>query len=164
MRLLFIRHASAVPSGTPGIADEDRPLTPEGEARFRKAAVGLACLASRPDLILTSPLPRARRTAEIAAEAWGDVPVVPTDELATGRFDGIAQLLGQHPAEAKLVLVGHEPTISALLARLVGSSREEAFAFRKGAAALVELDGAFSDGGRLLWFLSPKALRAIADS
>src|SRR5712691_2564228 len=71
MRLLFIRHAIAVPRGTPGIPDDERPLTPDGEKRFRKAARGLARIAAPPEILLTSPLPRARKTAEIAAQAWG---------------------------------------------------------------------------------------------
>ena len=67
MQLLIIRHAIAVPRGTPGIPDEDRPLTPEGEQKFREAAEGLAKLVDRPDALLTSPWLRAKQTAAIAA-------------------------------------------------------------------------------------------------
>ncbi len=49
MQLLIIRHAIAVPSGTPGILDEQRPLTAEGEARFRECARGIATLVAPPD-------------------------------------------------------------------------------------------------------------------
>ena len=69
MRLLIIRHAAAVERGTPGLGDDDRPLTPKGKSRFRAAAKGLARIVARPDVLLTSPLPRARQTAEIAARA-----------------------------------------------------------------------------------------------
>ncbi|HSD65172.1 MAG TPA: histidine phosphatase family protein, partial [Vicinamibacteria bacterium] len=73
MQLLIIRHAIAAERGTPGIPDEERPLTPEGETKFREVAKGLARLVARPDALLTSPLLRARQTAAIAAEAWGRI-------------------------------------------------------------------------------------------
>ena len=63
MKVLIVRHAIAVPSGTPDIDDRDRPLTPRGRKRFRKAAQGLACILPRPDALFTSPLPRALETA-----------------------------------------------------------------------------------------------------
>ena len=70
MKLLLIRHAPAVRNGSAGIRDGERPLTPRGRARFRLAARGLARIADRPDVLLTSPLVRARATAEIAAAAF----------------------------------------------------------------------------------------------
>jgi len=87
VKLLLVRHAAAVPRGMPGIPDDERPLTPKGRAKFSAAAKGLARIARRPDVLLTSPLPRARATAEIAARAFKRI----------------------------------EPTLSALLARLLGS-------------------------------------------
>src|SRR3954470_5009214 len=68
IRLYLVRHGIAVPHGTPGIADDDRPLTDEGEKRMKQVAKGLRHLGVQPDRIVTSPLPRARRTAEIVAE------------------------------------------------------------------------------------------------
>ncbi|MGH7321735.1 MAG: SixA phosphatase family protein, partial [Candidatus Rokuibacteriota bacterium] len=87
MKLLLIRHAIAVPRGTPGIPDDHRPLTPKGERRFRKAARGLARIMRRPTALLTSPLPRARRTAEIAAKAWGRIKPTTESALVSGSVD-----------------------------------------------------------------------------
>src|SRR5437879_13275072 len=84
MRVLIIRHAAAVPSGTPGIADDDRPLTPKGAAKFRVAATGLARIADRPDVLLTRPLPRARATARSAARASKRLAPRPVPPLAPG--------------------------------------------------------------------------------
>lgn len=67
MKLLLVRHAAAVPRGTSGVSDDERPLRPEGKTKFLAAARGLARIAHRPDVLLTRPLPRARVTAEIAA-------------------------------------------------------------------------------------------------
>src|SRR5216683_1910264 len=131
MRLLIIRHAAAVPSGTPGIADDDRPLTPKGEAKFRLAANGLARITDRPDVLLTSPLPRARATADIAARAFKRLEPRVEPALAHGGVEAILAALGHQPREATVAIVGHEPVLGALLARL-------------------------------LWFLKPKILRALA--
>ena len=71
MKLYIVRHAIAVPRGTPGIPDDDRALTEEGRTKMRVNALGLRALNFLPELILSSPLPRARETAEILLEAFG---------------------------------------------------------------------------------------------
>ena len=162
MRLLIIRHAAAVASGTPGIADDDRPLTPKGKARFRAAAKGLARIVARPDVLLTSPLPRARETAEIAARAFERLEPRIEPALASGRVDQIVAALATTPRDATVAVVGHEPVLGALLARLVGAPLGEAFAFKKGGAALVDLPAGPLAGGRLIWFVKPRILRDLA--
>jgi phosphohistidine phosphatase len=159
--VIVIRHGIAVPPGTPGIPDDERPLTGRGRRRFHRAARGLARIADRPGVLLTSPLPRARATAEIAARAWGRVEPQDEPALARGRIADITALLGRLPPEATVALVGHEPTLSALLARLLGCGRAEGLALRKGGAALVDLEGTPGEGGRLIWYLTPKILRAL---
>ena len=162
MKLLLVRHAAAVPGGTPGIPDGDRPLTPKGKAKFTVAAKGLARIARRPDVLLTSPLPRARETADIAARAFKRIEPTIEPALAHGSLDGIVAVLGAHPAGATVAIVGHEPTLSALLARLLGAAHGERLAFKKGGAALVDLPDGPTGQGVLLWFLKPKVLRALA--
>jgi phosphohistidine phosphatase len=163
MRLLIIRHAPAVPGGTPGIADDDRPLTPRGRARFTRAARGLARVVDRPDLLLTSPLPRARATAEIAARAFGRLEPTPEPSLAHGTPAAILARLARCPARATIAIVGHEPTLGALLARLLGAADGARLAFKKGGAALVELPDGPRGPGRLVWFVKPRILRTLAD-
>jgi phosphohistidine phosphatase len=161
VRVLIVRHAIAVERGTPGTPDDERPLTAEGERRFRKAAKGLSRILRRPDLVLTSPLPRARRTAEIAARAWGSPEVHDDAALAGGDFEAMASLIDSHRDKRLIALVGHEPRLSELLACLLGSPHGERLEFRKGGAALLELPGAASEGGSLLWFLPPRLLRLL---
>jgi phosphohistidine phosphatase len=163
VRLLLIRHATAVPGGTPGIEDDERPLTGRGRRRFRAAARGLARIMDRPDVLLTSPLPRAAETAEIAARAFGKVEPRHERALARGGVEGILTLLKRQPAKATVAIVGHEPVLSQVLARLLGSGRAERFAFRKGGAALVDLPGDSVSAGQLVWFLRPRILRSLAD-
>jgi phosphohistidine phosphatase len=161
MRLLIIRHAPAVPRGTPGVPDDERPLTAKGDKQWRRAARGLARVARRPDVLLTSPLPRAARTAEIAARAWRKVRPTQTPALAEGSFDAIAGALAQYPSDCVVAVVGHEPDLSGFLARLLGSPHAGRLTFRKGGAALVDVPGEIGDGGALLWYLSPRILRRL---
>jgi phosphohistidine phosphatase len=160
MRLIIIRHAIAVPHGAAGVADEDRPLTPEGEAKFREAARGLARAFDRPDALLTSPCRRAWQTAAIAGAAW---KIEPTEAkaLAGGTFEEHAALLDAYPKDATVAVVGHEPYVSSLLARLVGARQPERLEFKKGGAAVVDLPGRLAEGGSLVAYLPPKVARKL---
>jgi phosphohistidine phosphatase len=162
MRLLIIRHAVAVPRGTPDMEDDERPLTSKGRKRFRTAARGLATVLKRPDALLSSPLPRARQTADIAAKAWGKVSVTDTPALAGGTFENLAVALAAYGPKDTVAVVGHEPDLSELLARLLGTPHADRLTFRKGGAALVNVPGPLQEGGTLVWFLTPRLLRTLA--
>lgn len=161
MQLLIIRHAIAVDRGTPGIPDEERPLTPEGALKFREAAKSLARLVDRPDALLTSPWLRAKQTAAIAGGAWGQLEPKETAALASGSFEELAAVLDRYPDDATVAVVGHEPWVSALLARLLGTRHDDRLTFKKGGAALVDVPGRLAEGGSLAWFLPPKVLRRL---
>jgi phosphohistidine phosphatase len=137
MHLLLIRHAIATPAV--GTRDEDRPLTPEGEQRFRDTARMLARVAQKPAAILSSPLLRARQTAAIAAQAWGDIRPKVVPALADGRWPEICRALAAHDDADTVALVGHESWLSTLTARFLGSRR----------------------GGALLWFIPPRVFRRL---
>jgi phosphohistidine phosphatase len=162
MKILLIRHAPAVRNGTGGVRDHDRPLTRRGRVHFRAAARGLARIAGRPDVLLTSPLTRARETAEIAAAAFRRV--TPRIEPALGQddVDVLVTALKKYRPDATVALVGHEPTLSALLGHLLGMHQgDDRFAFKKGGAALVHLPEGPSVPGQLRWFVKPRILRAL---
>jgi phosphohistidine phosphatase len=161
VQLLIIRPAIAVPRGTPGLPDEDRPLTPEGELKFREAAKGLARVVDRPDALLTSPWRRAKQTAAIVAGAWGRVEPVETAALAGGSFEEQAEVLDRYPGDATVAVVGHEPWVSELLARLLGTRHDARLEFKKGGAALVDVPGRLAEGGSLVFYLPPKVLRKL---
>jgi phosphohistidine phosphatase len=162
MRLLLIRHAIAVPRGTPGIPDTRRPLTPEGEEKFRDAARGIARLVERPHALLTSPWLRATQTAAIVAAAWRGIEAIETAALAGRPFAEQAALLDRYPADATIAIVGHEPYLSSLLARLLGGRRAERLQLKKGGIALVDVPGRLGEGGTLVLFVPPKVLRRLA--
>jgi phosphohistidine phosphatase len=161
MRLLIVRHAVATPRGVPGVPDEMRPLTKEGRARFAKAARGLARLLDPPDTLLTSPWLRAAQTARILAKAWGRLEPEQTKALAGGSFEDQAAVLDRLPRESVVAVVGHEPCLSELLARLVGARSAERLAIKKGGVAVVDVPGKLAGGGTLVSFLPPGVLRRL---
>ena len=159
MRLLIVRHAIAVSRETPGMSDEERPLTAEGRRKFRRVAGGVAKLVRRPDALLTSPMLRARQTADLLAAAWKHLEPQPEESLATGDFAGLEAVLARYRPEQLVAIVGHEPHLSGLLAHIVDARAPDRFAFRKGGSAMVELKGALSEGGLLHWFARPRMFR-----
>jgi phosphohistidine phosphatase len=166
MRVLVIRHAHAAPQGA-GVPDAERPLTAEGERRFRAAARGLAQVVT-PDVLLTSPLLRARQTAAIAAAAWRTVEAMPEPALASGNLTEIFDALDAHPPDATVALIGHEPTVSSLVSELTRSNgedpsdREPPISFTPGAAALLEVVSIARRSGRLVWFHTDSSAAALS--
>lgn len=161
MELLVIRHGIAVEPSPATKSDAERPLTEQGREKFREAANGLARCVRAPDVILTSPLVRARQTAEIAAAAWGAVRVVVDRRLAGGTPDQILAAIDEHANLTRAAVVGHEPDVSHLAAHLLGSSHGTRLAFDKGGAALFDLGEPPTRGGSLLWFLPQNLLRRL---
>ena len=120
--LYLIRHGIAEAQGEAWPDDAKRPLTDDGIARLRKIARGLARLDVSIDVMLTSPLIRARQTAELIATGLDPRPHVTTiDSLAPGgTFAAVLADLEKQAKRSGVALVGHEPGIGELAARLAG--------------------------------------------
>jgi phosphohistidine phosphatase len=167
MKLYIVRHAIAVPRGTPGIQDDERPLTEEGVRKMRQAAEGLRILDYVPDLILSSPLVRARQTAEILLEAFGkNITLKLLSTLAPSA--GKKELYGSIEASAKmrksLMLVGHQPSLGEIAGEIAWGSPGFAIELKKGGACFIEIER-FGDPpkGSLVTLLTPSILRTLAD-
>lgn len=160
--LYLIRHGVAEERGDAWPDDAKRPLTDEGMSRMRKAARGLSRLGVVFDIVLTSPLVRARQTAEIVAGGLAPRPsLVNIDSLAPDAgYAALMTELEKHARKPRIALVGHEPDIGELAGRLVGSRRS--LEFKKGAICRIDLDEIPASGhGQLRWFLTPKILLAL---
>ncbi len=120
MKLYIVRHAAAI-ERTAEVPEEQRYLTPEGRAFIRKTARTMVEKKVNPDLILTSPLIRAVQTADILAEALSYAgPLHVADELSPGfGMAALRKVLDTFPAVQELVLVGHEPDLSGVIASLL---------------------------------------------
>ena len=160
MLLYFVRHGLANwPAGAWPGNDAERPLTPEGERIIRAESAALARLGLRPDLILHSPLVRARQTAEIIAEALGLSDRLREHELLSPGFDrkALKKLLREHAGREALMLVGHAPDMGAVVQSLTGG----AVKFKEGTVALVKIEKPDAKPeGTLVW-LAPAELLSV---
>jgi phosphohistidine phosphatase len=157
--LYIVRHGIAADRGAEYPDDTKRPLTDEGISRLRKVIAGLGELEVEVGLILTSPLVRARQTADLLSNGLrGHPPVIETKALSPGAaYKELLAELGRHGRPSGIALVGHEPHLGETAARLAGCVGR--FDFRKGGVCRIDVDGLPPSGaGRLEWFAPPKIL------
>lgn len=158
----LVRHGIAEERGPEWPDDEKRPLTDRGIRQLRQSAKGLVRIGAEIDIILTSPLVRARQTAEVLASILDPTPTVKVvDSLAPGTpHPVLVDALVRHARQHHIALVGHEPGIGATAARLAGLRRS--LEFRKGAVCRIDLEE-LPPGrpGHLRWFAPPRLLRSL---
>ena len=156
MKLYFLRHAAALD----GPDDNVRPLSPLGQKQARKLARFLRRAEMEFDAAFSSPLKRARQTAEIVLRITNEAHPVKL-EFADALLNTTPQAefdrwLTQLPTARHVLLVGHEPSISQRVRQLVGVANPASLEFPKGALACVETG--HGPGGELKIFVSPKSL------
>jgi phosphohistidine phosphatase len=162
LELYLIRHGEAEERGEKYPDDSKRPLTPQGIARLRKEARALDALGAAFDVIITSPLVRTKQTADTIAETMKGKPPVSTSDALTpaGTPAAVMQELARHMKKGSIALVGHEPNVGELAARLIGARTP--LEFKKGAIARIDFEIFPPKGmGQLRWFLPPKILRQL---
>jgi phosphohistidine phosphatase len=149
--LYFCRHGRAEPAGSD---DEARRLTAEGSAALRSAAGLWQRLNLRPDVVLSSPLARARQTAELVCEALDGAEVIVDERLRPGAaWADFAQAMSAHPDARRVLFVGHEPDLSSAVGLLTGASSVR---LRAGGVACLEFPGVPEPGaGEIAWLLDP---------
>lgn len=160
MKCYFLRHGIAVEPDEWQGRDFDRPLTPEGRERMQREAKTIAALTLGISVVVTSPLVRARQTAEIVAEAL-DLrdSLVEDTRLGLGfGLEAFAAIVAANGSVEALMLVGHEPSFSVTVGQLAGKARVE---IKKGALAGVEFAGASATHGTLTCLIPPKALASL---
>lgn len=166
MELYLLRHGIAVERGMRGFEDDfARPLTPKGRRQLRKNAAAMKKLGRDFDLILSSPLLRAKQTAEIVAAALKlKKRLRYSNALAPG---GVAAILLRQmgrvkPAPKKILLVGHEPDLSRLISVLVTGSLQLKLDFKKGGLCKLEAEPLRAGPcATLVWLLTPKQMKLM---
>jgi phosphohistidine phosphatase len=165
MEIYLLRHAVAVERGTRGIADEHRALTPEGAAKMRVAAQGMKNFGVEFDALLTSPLVRARQTADIVASVYNAKNTLKElPALKPGApVEKLWPALKPYAHCRRLMLVGHEPDLSELAsALLTGRPTALHLMFKKGGLCLIEIDAIPPKAhGMLQWLVTSKQLRLM---
>jgi phosphohistidine phosphatase len=178
MRIYLLRHGEAGDREDWTGPDEERPLTAEGMAEMRDVARGMRALKLRLEGVVSSPLVRARQTAEIVAHKL-KLELREEPALAAGcSFDALSQVIGAHAPtatdpKAGVLLVGHEPDFSTAARCLISRNSNSAIALAKGGLCRVDAtldptaEGFIWDGkhlrdcGTLAWLLTPKVLARI---
>jgi phosphohistidine phosphatase len=164
MELLIVRHAIAFERDRQRWRDDGaRPLSPAGIRQSRKAAAGLKEFSKRPDRLLTSPLVRARQTAQILTDVARWPQAEETPELSPGGAAlAVLTLLGQERSKV-VAVVGHEPDLGVLLtACLLGEGGALAIEMKKNAVACVSFEGSPRAGRAVLkWLATPRMLRGL---
>jgi phosphohistidine phosphatase len=166
-QLWLLRHADAEPHGTRD--DAARRLTERGKRQARLAGEAIALMGVEFEALLSSPKERALRTATVAGQAWSEPQREKLEihaPLAEGFDAGQALAVisalpsrprpaGQAAPPARVLLVGHEPDLSMVVAELTGARID----LKKGGLAIVRIDG---PSGQLLVLLRPSELALIA--
>ncbi|HUA11790.1 MAG TPA: histidine phosphatase family protein [Solirubrobacteraceae bacterium] len=154
-QIWLLRHADAEPHGERD--DAARPLTARGEEQARAAGIALARIGASFELVLYSPKVRAVRTAAIALAEVGQADVARPSEALAGGPDAafVADAVAGLGPDAHVLIVGHEPYLTTLIAELTGARAD----LKKGGLAVVRLGGG---GGELAALLRPRELAAIA--
>ena len=155
MILYFLRHGKAGQGNPADPADDARELTGGGVADLQAAARLWRRLNLRPDVVLTSPLPRAAQTARLFVKGV-ELPHEPIadDRLRPGaEWGDMARAIAHHREARRVMFVGHEPDLSRAVETLTGA---RAIRLRKGGLACVEFPGIPEPGaGELAWLLDP---------
>lgn len=164
MMLYILRHATAEETASSG-DDGARKLTDRSKEKMRGAAAGLRAMGLKFNVILTSPLVRAAETAEIVSAAYENNPppqVLPA--LATGIAPAEAvTALRAFSKHADVMIVGHEPQLSAIASILLtGSSDVVHMKLKTGGCIAIDLPARFErGGGELRWMLTHRQLRQM---
>jgi phosphohistidine phosphatase len=150
--IILLRHGIAEPSGDK--ADEVRRLTPDGRRRMKEIARTLARILPEPDLLYSSPLLRCTQTAESIARAYGKLATITTQALRPEAGPSEFVKLLHTTDEQRVIGVGHEPGLSALMRELTEIEGE--FELKKGGCYGIRI---LESGARLEWMLPPRVLR-----
>ena len=166
MTLYLMRHAEAGSQDARRWPDDRlRPVSSRGHREHAAMARALKRMGVRFDRLLTSPLVRARETAEITAKAYGRrIRLEETDALGDeARLKDLLKVLRHLPRSASVVAVGHEPFLSKAVGALVSPDGRAHVEMKKSGVAALEFEGRPKrGGGTLLFHLRPREVIALA--
>ena len=161
--IFILRHGEAGNRMTVVEKDSERPLTPEGRTEIREIAKSLKTVGLQTDRIYTSPLRRARETAEIAAKALNIRTLEEWDELKPdGSRAELYRKLARLEQNSRPILVGHEPYLTSMIGEIIGTTGAK-IVLKKGGIGKVRITS-FTPriSGELRWLLTPKIITQMS--
>jgi phosphohistidine phosphatase len=163
VNLYIMRHGEAANLGAEFPSDGVRPLTFNGRKRVELSTKGLSASGVAVDKIISSPLVRARQTAEIVHEGLAVATNLEfSDALPIGDIDGIVKAVQAHTRHENVMLVGHEPTLTRLISVLVSGAAEAAIDMPPGGLCMLTLNTiVVGQCATLRWFPASNQLVAL---
>lgn len=161
MIIYFVRHASAGERTINPKKDEKRPLDRAGIEQCGYVGRALAALNAQPDVIVSSPLKRATQTASLIGNELGYEGKLQLEAAMRpeASFADFRRMLEKYSRYEAVMVVGHNPSITEFLARMVAKPGCEALIeFKKGAVARAETA---RRSAALNWFFTPKIAREL---
>ena len=165
MKLYILRHGDAGTSGDPAYEnDDERPLSPKGIERTAALARALRRWDITFDAILSSPLVRARETAEIIQRGLRlKDRMTLTEQLAPSGDPAklVLEVNSILPSPANVLLVGHEPYLGSLISRLCTSSSDLMLTLKKGGLCRLDVETLRPEYcASLEWLLAPAVIES----
>ena len=163
MDLYILRHGKAEPYGQGYPSDHLRPLTKKGRKRTKRSVKGMKAADVNVDLIVSSPVLRARQTAEIVHKGLGlKKPIEFSDSLASGSVREIMSAIQAYHSFDGVMLVGHEPALSELISTMSSGVSHVAFNLKPGGLCKLQVNTArVGQSATVEWFVTPKQLAAM---
>jgi phosphohistidine phosphatase len=163
MDLFILRHGEAGNRMTVVEEDSERSLTPEGQIEMQKIARSLKVMELQANRVITSPLRRARETAEITAKIL-KIPILEEwDELKpNGSKPALYRKLARIEQNSGLILVGHEPYLSSMIGEIIGTTGARLI-LKKGGLGKIRITSFTPQvSGELRWLLTPKIIARMS--
>ena len=166
MQVFIVRHgkADALPGEYPD--DSLRPLTEAGKEEMYQFALIWKKMGIVFDKLVSSPLVRARQTAEMIAKAYGwKNKIAEEDALGYDYSVGnVLSMLNKFHGKKEIALVGHNPDLCELASALLSGSNAAGVDFKKSAIMGINFMGApYPGSGYLKFYLPPKILRPLIE-
>ena len=166
MVIYFLRHANAGQKHFSNPAkDEKRPIDKLGEEQSHDVGRALAALGVTANVIVSSPLTRAMQTAAIVSQEIGHEEKVVIDDALKpeATFEQFKALLNRHKEKAAILVVGHDPSMTEFVNRVLSGGRPlGAIEMKKAGVAKVEID--VRGPAVLKWCMPPKVVQKIQRS
>jgi phosphohistidine phosphatase len=159
LELYIIRHGLAGTSLDDEAMDQERPLTKKGKAKMKEIAKGLKEMKIGFDIVLTSPLLRAKESAEILNAYCGNSKKVSITDLLSpeASYNNLIKFLNKLKGSEKVAIVGHEPFLSGFASFCLSKNKSSLMNLKKGGVLMLEIDKVIKPGRCVLsWLMEPK--------
>lgn len=158
LELYMIRHGFADEPLEDEKMDEERPLKKKGKEQIQDVSKGLKAQKTRFDVVFSSPLLRAKETAEIVNEFCGKSQEVEITDLLRpeSSYNALIKFLNTFKSNKTVAIVGHEPFLSGFASYCLSKSKRSLIHLKKGGVLMLEIDEVIKPGHCLLsWLMEP---------